>query len=62
MGQAVTLIQRIATRDLVLFRRGYIGEELMQFVKLLWWLSRPLLAVQLGEYWFRICLYVYDRN
>ncbi len=24
--------------------------------------SRPLLAVWLGEYWFRLSLYVYDRN
>jgi hypothetical protein len=25
-------------------------------------LSRPLLALRLGEYWLRISLYVYDRN
>jgi hypothetical protein len=25
-------------------------------------MSRPLLAFGLGEYWFRISLYVYDRN
>ncbi len=25
-------------------------------------LSCPLLALRLGEYWFRISLYVYDRN
>jgi hypothetical protein len=25
-------------------------------------LSRPLLALRLGEYWFRISLYVYDGN
>jgi hypothetical protein len=25
-------------------------------------MSRPLLAVRLGEYWFRISRYVYDRN